>query len=79
MTNIPIPPEAVEAAAQKLAFELGYVWGSSAVDWDAFRGAATAALRAALKAWPGMFRTEMEEAAGVRRRVILPLPPPSAP
>ena len=29
---------------------------------------------AGLNGWPGVFRTEMEEAAGVRRRIILPLP-----
>lgn len=32
------------------------------------------AIAAALNAWPGVFPTEMEEAAGVRRRIILPLP-----
>lgn len=31
------------------------------------------ALAAALNAWPGAFRNDMEEAAGVRRRIILPL------
>jgi len=32
------------------------------------------AIAAALSAWPGAFRNDMEEAAGVRRRIILPLP-----
>lgn len=36
-------------------------------DWNA-------AIAAALNAWPGAFRNDMEEAAGVRRRIILPLP-----
>lgn len=32
-----------------------------------------AMLADALSAWPGAFRNDMEEAAGVRRRIILPL------
>ena len=66
MTDISIPPEVRHAARAVIGDHVP----SDTVD---------RALRAALKAWPGMFRTEMEEAAGVRRRVILPLPPPSAP
>ena len=48
MTTIHIPPEAVEAAARAIGEET-YVGNKQTL-----RDAATAAIRAALAAWPGM-------------------------
>ena len=48
MTDINIPPEAVEAAARAIGEET-YVSNKQTL-----RDAATAAILAALKAWPGM-------------------------
>ena len=42
------------------------------------RGDAQKAIAAAINAWPGAFRNDMEEAAGVRRRIILPIPQESS-
>lgn len=68
MTDITIPDEVVPA--MKLAAAEYVANGKDLTEEGLF----TAALRAGLAAWPGMFPTEMEEAAGVRRRIILPLP-----
>lgn len=46
-------------------------------DWDEdYLNGMQAAIAAAINAWPGAFRNDMEEAAGVRRRIILPLTEP---
>ena len=74
--DITIPPEAVEAAARTICEtengpckcmpdECGCIY------WKAH---ATAALRAGIAAWPGGWTDTLEEAAGVRRTLILPLP-----
>lgn len=78
MTDITIPDEVVKISLEAfaLASNLGILPDDELdEDWreDLVNGM-TAALRAGLAAWPGMFPTEMEEAAGVRRRIILPLP-----
>lgn len=41
--------ELVEKVARAIAYELGYTWGSSSLEHDAFREAARAALRVALE------------------------------
>ena len=64
-TDIPIPPEAVEAARKAFADA-----GTADDDLDPIEAAITAALRA----WPGMFGTELEDYTGVYRKIILPLP-----
>ena len=69
MTDITIPPEALEDSAKKIAYELGYTWGAKGVDLDAFREAARAACLAMLKAWPG---ANWDEAH--RIGIVLPLP-----
>ena len=89
MTNITIPDEVVEAAAKAAHDQWRHEWAvrvnepvENWREWEDLILAeqlgwieqARAALRAGLAAWPGMFPTEMEEAAGVRRRIILPLP-----
>lgn len=58
-----IPDEALEAAYRAFADE----WTEP--DYERVK----AACRALLRAWRGAFRDDMEEAAGVRRRVVLPL------
>lgn len=80
MTDITISDEAVEAAA--IAIYISVYPAPDYFSWAEtpehtrriYINHARAALRAGLAAWPGMFPTEMEEAAGVRRRIILPLP-----
>ena len=59
-----IKPEMVPEAAAKAARE------AMLAGWSDVHQI----IAAALSAWPGAFRNDMEEAAGVRRRVILPLP-----
>lgn len=67
MTNINIPPEAVEKAAREVAEQLGDDWDDNlhafcGDDWqltphgakEACRAIARAAIRAALENWPGM-------------------------
>ena len=84
MTDITIPPEAVEAAAIVLMGRLmvsqqdaQHVWsGMYEPEKDQFRREATAALRAGIAAWPGMFYHPArpdEEAC-----IFLPLPQESA-
>lgn len=77
MTNITIPPEAVEKAAKTLCRERHPCWSIVAeifkTDRDGqateFRILALAAIRAAINAWPGMqHRIHIEHA------IILPLP-----
>ena len=50
MTDITIPPAALEAAARQIC---GYERDQD-VDWREYIGHARAAITAALKAWPGM-------------------------
>ncbi len=55
-------PEQIEAVARIIAYETGYTWGSSALDHDALREAAIAAINAMRP----FIRTEvLEEAAKV--------------
>ena len=87
MTNITIPPEAVEAAAKAdyemtrdealadhgIMASLTYCpWENLSVDGkEYYMKHATAALRAALAAWPGMWRIKVVD---FESKVILPLP-----
>lgn len=66
MTDITIPPEAVEAAARALMATGTYRYKELAED------DATAALLAGLKAWPGA--VERHSWDGSLGRIILPLP-----
>lgn len=74
MTNINIPPEAVEAAAKTIAEPSD--WGLLSEPWrDRLQDIATAAIRAALAAWPGM-KTKLANSINVEPReqyLILPL------
>lgn len=62
-------PEGAEDEAAELIYQKAGV-----LSMEDARDLARAAILAALNAWPGAFRNDMEEAAGVRRRIILPLP-----
>jgi hypothetical protein len=88
MTDITIPPEAVEAAARALCIAAGYdpddmqegplLDGSLVYPlWREWEDDATAALRAGLLAWPGMAhdcRTFINVTnSGTETRIILPL------
>lgn len=70
-TDIPIPEEAVEAAARVLA-----TCYSTEHDWELFEPRARAALQAGLRAWPGVNEAEVETPDGSRwlQSIILPLP-----
>ena len=72
MTDITIPPEAVEAAARAACEDRGYDWDKNINFRPAFRRIATAALRAGIAAWPGMVTNYSWDAS--RGRIILPLP-----
>lgn len=77
MTDITIPDAVEEAAAKALAAVRmpNYTWNDLDRGMQKYlRSDARAALRAGLAAWPRMFPTEMEDAVGVHRRIILPLP-----
>jgi len=54
--------EQIEAVARIIAYETGYTWGSSALDHDALREAAIAAIAAA---YPFIRAEVLEEAAKV--------------
>ena len=55
MTDITIPPEAVEAAARALCKDARLFWPDlTKAEHDIMRGEARAACLAMLKAWPGM-------------------------
>ena len=80
MNNITIPPEAVEAAA-RADYEVTRQDGPDCLPtWEGnpehirehYRRHATAAIRAGLAAWPGMFRDYWNGDFSI----ILPLPPP---
>ena len=60
----PIPPEVVEAAHKLLWYDGG--------GYDVLPEHIRAAIAAGLAAWPGGWRDDMEDACGVRRRLILP-------
>lgn len=78
MSEITIPPEAIEAAARAYAVanDTPELW------WPLYEEKSRAAIRAALAAWPGMEqRTSGHHPRGiggpgevVTRRIILPLP-----
>jgi hypothetical protein len=55
-------PEQIEAVARIIAYETGYTWGSSALDHDALREAAIAAIDAMR---PFIRAEALEEAADV--------------
>ena len=79
MTDITIPPEALEAAAEA---EYYARFGASAGPWkdapDWIKHQcwhhARAALQAGIKAWPGMRLGKYRDVAGANDRNILPLP-----
>ena len=82
MTDITIPPEAVEAAARALydvlRSDIDPLDWTEIGDWrqDYFRKEATAALRAGIAAWPG-FTTEFRRDSFMGWNgglIILPLP-----
>lgn len=82
MTDIKLPPEVVEAAAMVLHANAeifnDILWDTlDEYDQDAYREEATAALRAGLKAWPGMHTHEWQRPwlGGMSGNdIILPLP-----
>lgn len=69
MTNLNIPPEAVEAAARSIATHDG--WG---INWTAYEETARAAILAALEAWPGMNHDSQAWRGYGGEVLILPLP-----
>lgn len=69
MTDITIPPEAVEAAAVELAPHPWSMYKDTAKDH--FRDKARAAILAAINAWPGA--AERRSWDGSIGRIILPL------
>lgn len=83
MSGITIPPEAVKAAAREITLALVLAVDEDcracALTDDERKELATAAIRAALAAWPGMERRE-PSGGGVSQeprkapRIILPLP-----
>lgn len=83
MSDIKLPPEVVEAAAMVLHANAeifnDILWDAlGEYDQDAYREEATAALRAGLKAWPGMQtdceRRVSEKWIGVREFPVIILP-----
>ena len=84
MTDITIPPEAVEAAAAEIfkvrLAERPYPHSPRLIEWliDVSREEATAALRAGIAAWPGMAPHGYYTADGPRDSLILPLPQEAA-
>ena len=74
MTNITIPPEAVEAAARAMFIEAYRREPDEQTDGARFilvRQFTLAALRAGIAAWPGMWHIRAVDFEG---KVILPLP-----
>ena len=76
LTAEQIPDEVVEAAAKAASEDRGYDWEMHPNFHKAFRRMATAAIRAALEAWPGSrhskgYNTFFE---GYFDHIILPLP-----
>ena len=76
MTDITIPPEAVEAAKREAAAAIYRLiepdTRAHELTEDEVAKIATAALRAGLEAWPGMVTNYSWDAS--RGRIILPLP-----
>ena len=82
MTDITIPPEAVEAAARALCLRIGVDPDDPLPEeiregsgpwpyWTVFAAQANTALRAGIAAWPGMWHIKTVDFEGT---VILPLP-----
>lgn len=79
MTDITIPPEALEAAARAACEDRGYDWDKYINFRPAFRRIAHAALRAGIAAWPGMQHCRWNELnAAFTSHLILPLPKENA-
>lgn len=78
MTNIHIPPEAVEAAARAIKQWLDYTLDKDTRASELTDGEhddlATAAIRAALAAWPGMNHDSQAWRGYGGEVLILPLP-----
>lgn len=73
MTDIPIPEEAVEAAARAIC--AGNKWGEPcATPCSDCLPEARAAILAALRAWPGWEGSWTGDGDTLRRTIILPLP-----
>lgn len=70
MTDITIPPEALEAAARALALENE----TRENLWPLYEGKARAACLAMLKAWPGMWVEQLYPVPVATQGIILPLP-----
>ena len=88
MTDIPIPPQAVEAAARAIYYAFTEInIGDGEDRWERllprfraeYREQATAALRAGLAAWPGMSQLAENDSASVREMACLILPLPTEP
>ena len=84
MTDITIPPEAVEAAARGIidtlhayAAQNGLTMNGAEEAIEEFREVATAALRAGIAAWPRSYSLAENDSAVIRdvAAIILPLPP----
>ena len=85
MTDITIPPEAVEAAARAICETFRAAMNMpNEPEWDAsnptlkdaYRNEARAALRAGIAAWPGSYSLAENDSAVIRdvAAIILPLP-----
>ena len=69
MTDIIIPPAALEAGARAIASDDGWPLG-----WEDYVDTARAAFLAMLDAWPGMRHYPDMEVFASKARIILPLP-----
>ena len=75
MSEITIPPEAVEAAVLAIfrtRYSFDPVFPQDDHQWKLSRAYAIAAIRAALAAWPGVVKNYSWDAS--HGRIILPLP-----
>lgn len=74
MTDLTIPPEALEAGARTLCNEQRLFWHGLTTDaQDIIRGEARAAFLAIVEAWPGVRHYPDMEVFASKARLILPL------
>ena len=75
MTDITIPPAALEAGARAIAESLRTARLTTEAQ-DGYKPEARAAFRAMLQAWPGMSQLAENDSANIREMaaLILPLP-----
>ena len=77
MTDITIPPAALEAGVRTLCNEQRLFWhGLTTEAQDIIRGEARAAFLAMIEAWEGMSQLSENDSASIREMaaIILPLP-----